>query len=246
VIADPHACEPFMSLDRMKRIVDTANALEPDVALLMGDYAATHRFITRRIDYQESAAVFRDLAAKLGRYAIIGNHDWWDDRAAQQRRAGPTLARLALEGQGIPVFENDGIRLEKSGQPFWLLGLGDLVAFRRGHGEFSGIDDLPGTLAKVSDDAPVLLMTHEPDIFPQVPSRVSLTLAGHTHGGQVRLFGWSPIVPSMYGNRYAYGHVVEDQRHLIVSGGLGCSGFPLRVGSVPELVVVDLGGDATV
>jgi predicted MPP superfamily phosphohydrolase len=74
-----------------------------------------------------------------------------------------------------------------------------------------------------------------------VPSRVALTLCGHTHGGQVRLFGYSPVVPSRFGNRYAYGHVVEKNRNLIVSAGLGCSILPVRFGSPPEIVVVDLG-----
>jgi predicted MPP superfamily phosphohydrolase len=85
------------------------------------------------------------------------------------------------------------------------------------------------------------LLAHEPDIFPKVPRRVSLTLSGHTHGGQVRLFGYSPVVPSAYGNRYAYGHVVENDRNLIVSGGLGFSIAPIRFGVRPEILQIDLG-----
>ena len=83
-------------------------------------------------------------------------------------------------------------------------------------------------------------MVHEPDIFPKVPARVGLTLAGHTHGGQVRLFGYSPLVPSRYGNRYAYGHVVEDGRHLVVSGGIGPGKIPIRIGMSPEITVVEV------
>jgi predicted MPP superfamily phosphohydrolase len=90
----------------------------------------------------------------------------------------------------------------------------------------------------------VILMAHEPDIFVRVPDRVALTLCGHTHGGQVRLMGWSPVVPSAFGNRYAYGHVVEEGRHLVVSGGLGCSILPVRFGVPPEIVVVELGAVA--
>ena len=95
----------------------------------------------------------------------------------------------------------------------------------------------------MADDAPVILLAHEPDIFPQVPERVSLTLSGHTHGGQVRLLGYSPMVPSQYGNRYAYGNVVEEGRHLIVSGGLGTSILPVRFGVPPEIVLLDLGAE---
>ena len=71
---------------------------------------------------------------------------------------------------------------------------------------------------------------------------MALTLSGHTHGGQITLAGFAPIVPSRYGRRYRYGHIVEDGRHLIVSGGLGCSGLPMRIGVPPEIVLVELGG----
>jgi uncharacterized protein len=101
---------------------------------------------------------------------------------------------------------------------------------------------LPAMLAPITDDAPVILMAHEPDIFPKVPARVSLTLSGHTHGGQVRVMGYSPVVPSRYGNRYAYGHIREDNRDLIVSGGLGCSMIPVRLGVPPEILLIELGG----
>src|ERR687883_436152 len=116
--------------------------------------------------------------------------------------------------------------------------LGIQLAFRLGRGRHQGMDDLAGALAKVSDDAPAILLAHEPDIFPKVPARVALTLSGHTHGGQVRLPGVPLVVPSNYGARYAHGHVVEDGRHLVVSAGLGTSGLPVRFGVPPEIVLV--------
>jgi predicted MPP superfamily phosphohydrolase len=141
------------------------------------------------------------------------------------------------------------VRVENGGSPFWIAGLADQIAFivrRDGRVRYQGIDDLPGTLAKVTDGAPVILLAHEPDIFPKVPGRVSLTLSGHTHGGQIRMFGYSPVVPSRYGNRFAYGHISEPgtdaaARHLVVSGGLGCSILPLPSGVPPEITVVNLG-----
>mmetsp|Transcript_23185 Transcript_23185/g.39688 ORF Transcript_23185/g.39688 Transcript_23185/m.39688 type:complete len:86 (-) Transcript_23185:59-316(-) len=83
-------------------------------------------------------------------------------------------------------------------------------------------------------------MAHEPDIFVDMPDLVSLMVSGHTHGGQVRLFGYSPKVPSRYGNRFAYGHVRENGRDLVVSGGIGCSILPVRFGVVPEITVVEI------
>lgn len=241
VLSDIHAAEPYMSLARIERIVAAANDLNPDIILLLGDYSTGHRFVTRRVPIADTAAVLKQLKAPLGVHAILGNHDWWDDKAAQKRGAGPSLYRTALEAAGLPVYENDGVRLEHQGKPFWLLGLGDQVAFIKGRNRFKGVDDLPATLAKVTDDAPIILMIHEPDAFTEVPERVSLTLAGHTHGGQVRFFGYSPVVPSAYGNRFAYGHIVEDGRNLIVSGGLGCSILPIRFGVPPEINLIELG-----
>ena len=253
ILADLHACEPWMPVDRIHRIVARTNALAPDATLLLGDYIVGNRLgrIGRPVAYGDWAGALGGLKAPFGVHAVLGNHDWWDEREAQLRRKGPVKSRLALEDVGIAVYENDTVRLEKDGQPFWLAGLGDQWAFwpanrkpgrRRRVIDYTGVDDLPGTLAKVSDNAPVILMAHEPDIFPRVPSRVALTLSGHTHGGQVRIAGFAPIVPSRYGQRYVYGHIVEENRSLIVSGGLGCSGVPVRFGSPPEIVVVELGG----
>jgi uncharacterized protein len=245
ILADIHACEPYMSAARIRRICEMANALEPDVTLLLGDYAADHKWQSRAVAPAEWAEALTPLRAPLGVHAIIGNHDWWSDLTAQRDGKGPVASHRALEKVGIPVYENKSIRLVKDGRPFWLAGLGDQIALLRGkrwnRARFKGVDDLPATLAQVTDDAPVILLAHEPDIFPQVPPRVAVTLSGHTHGGQVRLFGYSPVVPSRYGNRYAYGHMIEDNRHLIVSGGLGCSILPVRFGSPPEIVLLELG-----
>jgi hypothetical protein len=221
--------------------------------LLLGDYVVGGRmamFGGRPIPHHVWAEVLAELRAPLGVHAVLGNHDWWDEIEVQRRRAGPVKSRIALEAAGIAVYENDAVRLEKDGQPFWIAGLGDQWAFWLGRRAtqkspgYIGVHDLPGTLAKVTDDAPVLLMVHEPDIFPQVPERVALTLAGHTHGGQIRIAGYAPRVPSTYGQRYVYGHIVEDRRHLVVSGGVGLSVLPVRFGSPPEIVVVDIGGGA--
>ncbi len=254
VLADPHIGQPHLTMAHLERIVSQTNALQPDLVLLLGDFEVSHRLSQRYPKHVWTRALAR-LRAPLGIFAVLGNHDWWEDITLQRTRKGPTPVGLALEAAGIAVLENDAIRLVHDGRPFWLLGLGDQWAFfldaqgrpRQSRFGFFGVDDLPATLSKLTDDAPAILMAHEPDIFPNVPSRVALTLSGHTHGGQVNMLGWTPIVPSKYGSRYAYGHVVErardqGERHLIVSGGLGCSGLPIRFGRPPEIVIVELGG----
>ncbi|MGP9813399.1 metallophosphoesterase [Rhodopseudomonas sp. NSM] len=247
VIADIHACNPWMTDERIRSIVATTNGLGADLIVLLGDYSAGHHWVLGSVDSLDWSASLAELRAPLGVHAILGNHDWWDDRAAQAAGTGPTYGRLALERVGIPVYENDVVHLTKDGQTFWLAGLGDQLAFlpsrHRLPGRRLGVDDLAATMAKIPPLEPVILLAHEPDIMAQVPDRVALVLSGHTHGGQVRILGWSPIVPSRYRNRYAYGHV-REQCDLIVSGGLGCSIVPFRFGVPPEIVVVTVGGAA--
>lgn len=251
ILTDFHLCEPWFGLERLEGVVERTNALEADAVLLLGDFVAGHRLgkFGRAIPHDDWARVLAGLKAPLGTHAVLGNHDWWEARDVQLARRGPTPAGAALEDAGIPVYENDALRMEKNGQPFWLAGLGDQWAFWptdrqkkiAGIHAYEGVDDLSGTLAKIDDDAPVILMVHEPDIFPEVPERVSLTVAGHTHGGQVRIAGYAPIVPSRFARRYLQGHIVEDGRHIVVSAGLGCSSLPIRFGVPPEIVLIDLG-----
>ena len=236
VIADIHACEPWMPVARIAEIVETSNALAPDLTVLLGDYVAgLSRFRTGIVPMRDWGPVLGRLSAPLGTYAVLGNHDWWTDADAVRR---------TLIDNGISVLENDA-RLIRSGRgfSFWLAGLGDQLAIPKGRGRFEGVHDLPGTLAQIRDDAsPAILLAHEPDIFPQVPARVSLTLCGHTHGGQINLpFIGRPLVPSRFGQRYAYGRVIENGRHLVVSAGLGCSILPARFGVPPEIVMLELG-----
>jgi uncharacterized protein len=237
-IADLHAGGPNMAVEHISRVVEQANALRPDIVVLLGDYIATHRFVTEHVPPDVWAGQFARLVAPLGVWAILGNHDWWH---------GVGVVRGALERAGIPCLENRAVSLGKGAGRFWIAGLGDQLAHRLGPGVAQGEDDLPATLGQVTTDDPVILLAHEPDIFVHVPRRVSLTLAGHTHGGQIRIpLLWPSFVPSRYGARFAYGHIVEEGRHMIVSGGLGTSFAPVRFGVPPEIVHVEIAGPAAV
>jgi hypothetical protein len=233
VIADLHAGGPNMTAHHIERVVEVANLEPADLVLLLGDYFATHPFVTERVPHPVWAASLARLKSRLGMWAVFGNHDWWFDIAG---------VRAALTKVDIPVLENRAVLLGDPGARFWLAGLGDQLAYRLGPHRFRGVDDLPRTLGQVDTDDPVILMLHEPDGFTKVPERVSLSIAGHTHGGQVRIpFLWPDWVPSAYGARFAYGHIVEKGRHLIVSGGLGVSSIPVRIGVPPEVVRIELG-----
>jgi uncharacterized protein len=240
-LADPHCSEPYMPLHRWQQIIEAANALQPDMHVLLGDFIASHRFVRGKVSFEAVAKAAQALQSPIGTYTIMGNHDWWEDREASRKGLRKPHSQVVFENAGLNVLDNSAVRLTQGEKPFWLSGTNSLVALHYTSKQFPSRANLPKALAAVTDDAPIIHLAHEPDLFTQMPSRVSLTLSGHTHGGQVRLFGYSPITPSSYGNRFAYGHIVEDGRHLIVSGGLGCSVLPVRFGVPPEIVLLELG-----
>jgi uncharacterized protein len=126
--------------------------------------------------------------------------------------------------------EDRAIRVQKNDVDFWLVGVSDYI---------TAPHDVRGAMAQVSGERPVIVMTHNPDVFPLIPRRVCLTLAGHTHGGQVALpLIGRPIVPSLYGELYAIGHVHDEERDLFVSAGVGTSIFPVRFRVPPEVVIL--------
>src|SRR5262245_1955607 len=120
VIADLHACTPWMDVERIESVVERTNALGADLVLLLGDYEARHHYMTARLEVEDWSKPLARLKAPLGVHAILGNHDWWDDRAVQLSGQGPPYAQRALERLGIPVYDNDAVRLAKDGHPFWL------------------------------------------------------------------------------------------------------------------------------
>jgi len=240
MLSDFHFSDPWIGVEALESIVEKANGLNPDIVLLLGDFEEGPRF-SRPVHPADWARPLAKLKAPLGVHAVLGNHDYPKIARKRHRAVERPDAQAALEAVGIPVLVNQAVRLVANETPFWLLGLGDQIAE---YPDGTQLADLAGTLAQVDDDAPVILMAHEPDIFPQVPDRVGMTLSGHVHHGQIRFFGFAPVVPSRYGRRYLHGHIVENQRHLIVGAGLGHSGLPLRFDATPEIVLIDLGGQA--
>jgi predicted MPP superfamily phosphohydrolase len=224
LLADLHVGSPHYGLDTLARVVERVNSKQPDLVLLAGDFVI-HGVVGGSFVAPEALApVLAGLEAPLGVYAVLGNHDWWLD--------GPRVRR-ALVAAGISVLEDEAIRVSAGRFSFWLVGLGDW---------WEAPPDVEAALAGTDDGAPILAFTHNPDVFPTLPSAIALTLAGHTHGGQVRLplFG-TPVVPSQYGSRYARGHVVEEGRHLFVTCGLGTSILPVRFRVPPEIALLVIG-----
>jgi predicted MPP superfamily phosphohydrolase len=246
VIADIHACYPWMSEERVGAIVDLANAQRPDLTVLLGDFVCTHRFVSGYVPPGAWAAELARLKAPLGVYSILGNHDWWFAAIPSDPPDRSRSVRRALAEARIPVLENQAIRLARNGRPFWLIGLGDQLANNGRRFGRHGVDDLPRALREVHDDAPAILLAHEPHIFPRAPDRIALTLCGHTHGGQINLpLLGSPFMRGEPGQKpYVYGVYSEGARQLVVSGGLGASYVPVRILRPPEVVTLDLTGTA--
>jgi uncharacterized protein len=242
VLADIHACEPWMPASRVRGIANLTNDLAPDIVFLLGDFSGGHRFVTGPVmpdDWGEALSV---LKAPLGIYSVLGNHDWWHGALPGMPADGAEGVRRALRSAGIGVLENHALRVTKNGQPFWVAGLGDQMVERKGPRRFMGRDDLAGTMAQIKGQAPVILLAHEPAIFWRVPDRVSLTLCGHTHGGQVSLPVFTEDFMRHYGCDFVYGHIVQRDRHLIISAGLGTTHVPVRFMRPPEVVELTIGG----
>lgn len=221
-LTDLHVGCPSVTLDRTAALVEQANALSPDVILLGGDYVVQGVVGGRFVAPEDTANVLGALRAPRGVFTVLGNHDWWLDG---------WRVRKAFEAAGIPVLENEAVVLAE-GPKMWLAGLAD---------EQTRKPDAAATLAGVPEDEPVVVLAHNPATFATVPDRALVTLCGHTHGGQVSLPFYGPLVNATKSPlRWTYGHIVEGRRNMIVSAGIGTSVLPIRFNMPPEITVVDL------
>jgi uncharacterized protein len=220
-LSDVHAGAPYVGREKLRQIVGTVNGLDPDTVVFLGDLVIHGVLGGRFMEPEVSAAELGRMRAP--KIAVLGNHDWRLDG----RRVG-----RALEAAGFRVLDNDVTRVERGGDSVWFAGLADLKTRR---------PNIPGVLARVPPGDAVILLSHNPDVFPSVPTRVGLTLAGHTHGGQVRLpFVGALAVPSRFGRRYVAGLVEEGDRRLFVTTGIGTSYVPVRLGVPPEIAEITL------
>lgn len=210
---------PFFSIERVGRVVDLVNRLQPDVILLGGDYV--HR------DARFIAPVFAELArlrAPLGMFAVAGNHDHWE---------GIDLTRREMAKAGIVNLDNRAVWVTIGGDRIRIGGVGDLWEDRQ---------DLAPTLDGVHESDFEILLSHNPDFAERLPTRdIDLMLSGHTHGGQVTLFGlWAAAVPSAYGQRYRSGFVRTGHTLVYVTTGVGAITPPVRFCAWPEVVLMTL------
>jgi len=223
VIGDLHAGAPYIDADKMRRIVALTNDAGPDIVLLTGDYVVQRVLGGRHVEIEEIAPILARLHAPLGVYAILGNHDRWEN--ARHIAA-------VLQSAGIRVLDNRSIAIARGKSMLYLAGIGDY---------FSHADNQQLALRDIPSGHAALCFTHSPDVFPELPGTCLLTVAAHTHGGQVWLpFVGRMIVPSKFGQRYAAGLFHEDGKYLFVTTGIGTSILPVRFGVPPEISILEV------
>lgn len=221
LISDIHVAGPDMPPERLERIAAQVNALQPDVILIAGDLISEKRTATHVYTAAEVVAPLGKLSAPLGVVLVPGNHDhWfgWDGLAAQ-------LARYPQ----ITVLRNQAaVR-----GPLVIGGVDD---------DYTGRADLPATMAAMAGTKGVrVVLSHSPDIFPNVPVDVPLVLAGHTHCGQIAWpWGGAPATMSDYGDLYACGVTRQHGKVLVTGAGLGTSLLPLRLFTHPEVWLIEI------
>jgi predicted MPP superfamily phosphohydrolase len=214
VVADLHTGSPRNGVDKLDRVVAHLGASNSDVVILAGDYVILKVLFGRYVNPEIVAAHLKPLLAHKRVYAVLGNHDWWKNG---------NRVRADLEAAGITVLENRAQEVSFGRCRLWLVGVGDL---------WEGHPQIRRAFAMVGDDAPVIAITHNPDLFPSMPGRASLVIAGHTHGGQVNLL---PGQPSTRFGHYIDGPFDVKGRALFVTPGVGTSILPFRFRVPPEI-----------
>lgn len=215
-----------IDLDRLKRVVSKVNEQKPDIVLSIGDYVNGNSY-KETLYPRVIAKELGKIKSKYGFYTVLGNHDY---------DYNPLRIRKELEKNGIKVLENDTLPLDIEGKRLWLIGIQDFSVCHT---------HLDYNTEQVSDEEnPVILLSHTPDVFPEVDERIELTLAGHTHGGQVIIPFYGPIyVPSKYGKKYSKGYFEEGNKKMFVTGGIGTSVFPIRFNNFPEIIILNINTD---
>ncbi len=222
VLGDLHVGAPHVSLRKLEKIVSRVNALEADIVALLGDFIP-HVFLGKPVAPEAMAERLAKLTPKSGVAVVLGGHDEDD---------GGKPIRDALEKVGAAVLENQSKHFQTEDGSIWIAGLSDYHLQQ---------PEVEKALEKVPTDSPVLLLSHDPANFQNVPDDVLVTLSGHTHGGQIRVpFYGALYIPSKAPLRHSYGYVHEDGKDLVVTGGVGTSVLPIRFNMPPEIVLLTI------
>jgi predicted MPP superfamily phosphohydrolase len=224
-LSDFHTGSHSNDVVRLNAIVDDAAALAPDLVLFGGDYVNMQPFGGGRVPPRTIAAILSRLEAPLGRFAILGNHDYvYDERAVTD----------AMQDHGITVLDHARAGLQFQNHSVDVIGVPDAQVTRA---------EAYALLGGLARDKPTMVLAHDPVWFAHLPAGPHLMLAGHTHGGQIRLPGIGIVrTATKAPRRWIHGLVEERGQYLYVTSGIGTSGVPVRWGVPPEFAVLDMSG----
>lgn len=226
VLSDLHVGSPHVDLEHLQFIVDSVNAQDPDMVLMLGDYMADGYY--QPVQPATFAPILGRLTARYGVFAILGEHDW---------RTGDSSVADALTRVGIRVLSNQAVAVRPTrNRRFWVVGLSDPASRER--------PNYRKAASAVHRGEPVFVMMHNPVEVAQVPSSVTAAFAGHTHGGlfNIPYADHVKLVPSDTEKRFARGLFREGGKTLFVSSGIGSGSLPLRINLRPEIAIVTIRG----
>ena len=239
LISDIHGGSHGGSAEQIRRTVEIANEQNADLIVLLGDYVSESPSGDElKMPMATVAENLKGLKAKYGVFAVLGNHDV---------RFGAVEAAWELKKIGYQVLENEVAAIEKNNQRIWILGYADHTTFK----SWKDVTDKSQIALKdVEPIGDIIALEHSPDILPvisgerSISNRLRLILAGHTHGGQIGfpIIG-SPIVPSSEGQKYAFGHIKENDVDMFVTTGVGTSILPFRFLVPPEIAVLTVSAE---
>jgi predicted MPP superfamily phosphohydrolase len=209
----------YFSIERVSSLVNRINKLKPDIIVLGGDYVHRERKYIQPV-FDE----FRKLKSKYGIFAVLGNHDHWESA---------DLTRKMMIINGIKICDNQSYWLKIAADSIKIGGVGDL---------WEDVQIPANTLDDVKQSDFCILISHNPDYLENIKTDlIDLSLSGHTHGGQMTLFGmWAPILPSEFGQKYRYGLINSGKMQSYISSGIGTITPPLRFFCRPEIVLITL------
>ena len=198
----------------IRKAADLTNSLQPDLVVMTGDYVDD-----TDIPVEVCSEALAGLDAPLGVFAILGNHDHW---------VQPDAIADALGDAGVRVLRNESVPVGSGEGRLWIAGLEDTAGHR---------EDFGATLNGRMEGEPVVLLSHSPDVLPRAHDLdIDLVLAGHTHGGQIRLpIIGAPHAPSRVTQKYVIGSRRLGHTRIHVSRGVGMTLMPVRFGCPPEI-----------
>ncbi len=236
-ISDIHGGSNNVSEEKIREVVSQTNAQNADIVVLLGDYVSQQFWDRKKLKMPMAtiAENLKGITAKYGVYAVLGNHDVWDDEVA---------IKQSLQNDGYAVLEDEVVTINVNGEEISILGLTEAIKRKTSWERYS--IQINQILRDSNASKNLLVLVHNPDQFvpfltPSCRVDYSLMLAGHTHGGQIKLpIVGTPIVPSSYGQKYAKGEIIENGSHMFVTSGIGTSVLPFRFGVPPEISVLTI------